>query len=69
MPRDFEKKLKMKWDDIKIGVWGDLTATARKDERNVNMFTNMHRPLAEGDFCDDHGNNLQSVLVQDYTDT
>jgi hypothetical protein len=34
-PRDFEKKLKMKWGGINTRDRGDLTAVVFKDKRNV----------------------------------
>jgi hypothetical protein len=36
-----------------------------EDNRNVNMLTNMHRPISEGNFCNEHRNALKPVIVQD----
>jgi len=30
------------------------------------MLMNMHCPPAEGNFCDEHGNTLKPVTMQDY---
>jgi hypothetical protein len=48
--RDFINELKMRPDDIKTRVRDDLTAIVQKDKRNLNKLTNMHCPLAEGNF-------------------
>jgi hypothetical protein len=66
MPNDFERKFRLKWGDLKTRVRGDLTTIVWKDKRNINMLTNMHRPLAEGNFCDEHGNAMKLAIVQDY---
>jgi hypothetical protein len=46
-------------------VRGDFTARVWKDKLNVNMLTNMNRPPAEGNFSDERGNVLKSVIVQE----
>jgi hypothetical protein len=66
MPSDFGMKLRLKWGDVKNRVKGDLTDVVWEDKRNVNIFTNMHRPPAEGNFCDQYGNTLKPAIVQDY---
>jgi hypothetical protein len=66
MPSDFGRKLRLKRGDIKTKVKGDLTAVIWKDKRNVNILTNMHRPPAEGNLCDEYGNTLKPAIVQDY---
>jgi hypothetical protein len=66
MPRDFGTKLRPKQGDLKTRVRGNLTSMVWKDKRNVNMLTNVHRSLAEGNFCDKHGNALKPAIVQDY---
>jgi hypothetical protein len=43
-----------------------LTAVAWKDEQNINMSTDMHRPLAEGNIYDLYRNTLIPAIVQDY---
>jgi hypothetical protein len=55
----------LKWSDIKTRVKGDLIASIWKDKRN-NMLMNMHHPPEEDNFCDDYGNALKPVIVQDY---
>jgi hypothetical protein len=34
------------------------------ERQNVNMLTNMHHPPAEGNFCNEHGNDLKPAIVQ-----
>jgi hypothetical protein len=58
--------MKLTQGDIRIRVRGDLTAMIWKDKRHVNMLTNMHHLPAEGNFCDEHGNTLKPVIIQDY---
>jgi hypothetical protein len=36
-----------------------------KDNRNVNLLTNMHHSPAEGNFCDECGNPLKRAIIQD----
>jgi hypothetical protein len=56
----------MRQAGIKTKVMDDLTAIVYKDNWNVNMLNDMHRPLAEGNFCDEHGDALKPAIVQDY---
>jgi hypothetical protein len=58
--------MKLTWGDVRTRVRGNLTAMIWKDKRHVNMLTNMHHPPAEGTFCDEHGNALKPVIIQDY---
>jgi hypothetical protein len=53
----------MKWADMKTWVTGDFVSNSM-ERQNVNMLTNMHYPLAEGNFCNEHGNNLKPTTVQ-----
>jgi hypothetical protein len=69
MPTDIGTKLRLKWGDRKTRVRGDLTSIVWKDKRNVNMFTNMLRSRAEGNFIDEHGNALKPAIVQDCNKT
>jgi hypothetical protein len=66
MPQEFRKTMKLTWGDIRTRVRGNLTAMIWKDRRYVNMLMNMHHPPAEGNFCDEHGNALKPVIIQDY---
>jgi hypothetical protein len=43
-----------------------LTAMPWKNKQIVNMLTNVHRPLAEGNFCDEYGKVKPASIVQDY---
>jgi hypothetical protein len=47
--------MKLKRDDLKTKVKGNMTAIVWKDRRNVNILTNMHSATLEGNFCDEHG--------------
>jgi hypothetical protein len=38
-----------------------------KDKQDVHTLTNMHRPSAEGNFCDEHGRSQRYVTVEDYS--
>jgi hypothetical protein len=51
MPSDFRRKLRLKRGDINTRVNGDMTAVAWKDEQNIKILTNMHRPPPEGNIC------------------
>jgi hypothetical protein len=66
MPQEFRKTMKLTRGDIRTRVEGTLTAMIWKDKRHINMLTNMHHPPAEGNFCDEHGNALKPVIIQDY---
>jgi hypothetical protein len=66
MPSDFWRKLRLNWGDKMTRVRGDWTAIAWKDKWNVNMLTNMHRPPAEGNFCDENRKVMKPAIVQDY---
>jgi hypothetical protein len=37
-----------------------------KDKREVYMMANMHNPLPEGNFCDEHMNAVKPSIVEDY---
>jgi hypothetical protein len=62
MPRDLEKKLKMKWVFINTRVRSDLTAVIWKDKRNVDKY---YHPSEEGNFCGEDGNAQKPVTVQE----
>jgi hypothetical protein len=56
MPRVFDKKtLKLKQGDICARLRGKLTAMVWKHKQNMLIFTDMHKPLKEGNFCDKQG--------------
>jgi hypothetical protein len=59
-----EKKLKIKWNNKKARVLGDLTAILWK--QNVYILTNIHCPPEQGNVCDEYGNALKPEIVQDY---
>jgi hypothetical protein len=69
MPQDLET-LKLRRGDIRtrVRVRDNMTVMIWKDKRNVNMLTNMHHPPAEGNFCDEYGNALKPVIIQDYNE-
>jgi hypothetical protein len=56
------ERLKLKWDDIRTRVRGNMTATVQD---KMNILANIHQPPAEGNFCDDHGNALKPAIVQE----
>jgi hypothetical protein len=67
MPRGFDSKtLKLKQDD---NTWqGDMYPDSNDvDRQNVHILTNMHRPMAEGNFCDECGKAQKPVTVEDYS--
>jgi hypothetical protein len=41
-------------------------AVVWKDKRVVHMLTNIHNPPAEGNFCDEKGNAIKPLVVEDY---
>jgi hypothetical protein len=47
-------------------VRGNITAMAQKDERNVNIITNVHHLAVVGNLCEDRGNTLKMDRIQDY---
>jgi len=55
MPKNFGHKMKLKRDDLKTKMKGNMTAIVWKDKLHVNILTNMHSPTMEGNFCDEHG--------------
>jgi len=57
-------KTKMKSGDLKTKVKGNLTATVWKDKQNVNILTNLHSPLLEDNFCDEHGKAMKPAIIQ-----
>jgi hypothetical protein len=62
LKRILEKKLRLKWGDIKTRVKSDLTATVREDKQNINMLTNMHGTPSQDNFCDDYGNAVKPAI-------
>jgi hypothetical protein len=66
MPKNFGHTMQLKRGDLKTKVKGNLTATLWKDKQNVNILTNMHSPLLQGNFCDEHGKALKPAITQDY---
>jgi hypothetical protein len=46
-------------------VRGDLRAVVWQYKQNVNMLTDLHHPPAEGNFCDEQGNALKPIIIQD----
>jgi hypothetical protein len=66
MPQEFRNTLKLKQDDIRTRVRGNLTVMIWKDKKHVNMLMNIHHPPAEGNFHVEHGNALKPVIIQDY---
>jgi hypothetical protein len=67
MPQDLgHKKMKLKWGDIRVRTRGDLTAVVWTDKRDIHMLTNIHNPPAEDNFCDEKGNTIKPLIVEDY---
>jgi len=67
MPDDFRSKtLKMKQGDISDKTNCDMTEVPWKDQRDVQVLTNMHSSPAKGNFCDESGNALKPAIVEDY---
>jgi hypothetical protein len=67
MPQDLlPRNNRLKRGDILSRTTDDLTALVWKDKRDVYILTNMHHPPTNGNFCDEHGNALKPVIVQDY---
>jgi hypothetical protein len=60
------KNLKLKWGDIQVWARSELTALIWKDRRDVNMFSNMHYPPAERNFCNGNRNAVKPVIAEDY---
>jgi len=56
----------LKESDTCADVRGNLTVIVWKDERDMNILTNMHRPPTEGNFCDEQGKAQKPVTVTDY---
>jgi hypothetical protein len=56
----------LKQGGIKTRGRGNLTAMNWKDKQDINMLTNMQNPPVQGNFCDEHGNALKPVIIQDY---
>jgi hypothetical protein len=59
MPQDLgHKKMKLKRGDLMAVMW--------MDKIDVHMFINIHNPSAEGNFCDEKGNTIKPLIVEDY---
>ncbi|KAG8233613.1 hypothetical protein J437_LFUL001024 [Ladona fulva] len=52
--------------DMAIRILNDLTAITWRDKRDLNLLTNIHNPPADGNFCDEQGNAIKPVIIQDY---
>jgi hypothetical protein len=46
--------------------WGNPRVVCWKDKHEVYILSNMHIPLAEGDFKED-GKAVKPVIIEDYT--
>jgi len=67
MPQDLAPKAtKLRWGDICVRTWAELTATLWLDKREVCMLTNIHNAPAEGNFCDEGGKATKPQIVMDY---
>jgi len=64
MPQDLSPK-KMTQSDLQVRTRGELTAVLWRDKRDVRIFTNIHDPPAEGNFCD-NGKAIKPQIVADY---
>lgn len=42
-----------------------MTEIIWKEKQKVCMLTNMHKPLAEGNFSDENDNALKSAIMED----
>ena len=65
MPQDLGPK-RMTRGDLQVRTTGDLTAILWRDNRDARVFTNIHDPPAEGNFCDNNGKALKPQIVADY---
>ena len=66
MPENLEHKMQLKRGNLKNKVKGNLTARVWKEKRNVNVLTNMHSPLLDGNFCGEHGKAVKLAIIQIY---
>ena len=55
--------MKIKRDDLKNKVKGNLTATVWKDKRNGHLMMNMLSPPLEGNFYEEHGKAMKPAIV------
>jgi hypothetical protein len=53
------KKMKLKWVDIREQMRGDLAAVVWRYKTDIQMLIDIHRPLAEVNFCDEKGNFIK----------
>jgi hypothetical protein len=66
MLKNLGHKMKFKRGDLKTKGKGKWTDIVWKDKRNINILTNTHFPLLEGNFCDVHGKAVKPNIIQDY---
>lgn len=67
MPDNFRSKtLRLKQGCVRARTSGDITAVVWKDNHDMHMLTDIHDPLAEGNFCDGSGNTLMPAIVENY---
>ena len=66
MPKNLERKMKLKRGYLKNNVKGNLTAIVWKEKQNVNVLTNMHSPTLDGNFCHEHGKAVKLATIQIY---
>ena len=66
MPSNFEPKLKLRRDDVRVRTRWGLTALVWKDRREVYMLINMDPPSAEGNFCDHSKRPVKTNIVERY---
>jgi len=64
IPNSFDSKiLKLKHTDIQATVSGNLTAMILEDKQDMHILTNMQRPSAGGNFCEEHGEDKNLSLL------
>jgi hypothetical protein len=58
--------MRVKHGDIRIRTRVDLAAVVWRNKRDVCLLTNIHNPSKEGNYCNELGNVIKSVVVADY---
>jgi hypothetical protein len=67
MTGDFRSKtVRLKQGCVRVRTSGDITAVVWKDNHDMHRLTDIHDPLAEGNFCGGSGNALIPAIVENY---
>jgi hypothetical protein len=63
MPRDFEKKLKLKWGIVETRVRGGLTAVVwGRQTKCKPVVERYHLPAGSNNVCGEHGSALKLAV-------